>query len=755
MLLRKFIAVILLFVRYSFADCTSQDYINSLSQKSGHPFYGYQCQYEFNTTSTKEYIEKSSNLAFFNGKEYVKGDLIKNTNCGIEYFGLGDTQTNSKIQIQSSFKKKGFNALNFQLNLVLQLIGTNSYDSSKINVDINNSGILCDVEPLKCSEQMYQLYCNIDEIQFIDQTQYNSTFKVNNFEQYNLYLVNYTAITYAQCKNDIAYGFCDYNGLQSCYQGLELKSQNGQKICYTKSCQKGETTFYGIGCYKCDSSCLSCDDGVGCICQQNQFLKFMLGYPSQVGCLDCMENCLKCMSYIDCEQCKQGFFFDQSARQCIQCNLVNCDQCYDLNTCLTCSKGYLIENGQCVQNGQMQQINSSNQVSTIQNKEQTQFYEFSLFWIFIYQTIFQIFFQIYGFHLDKQQSISNKQQLKYQTNRDTKNGKLNVRQLSQIPLNQAVDERSLKTKQKSTSLQIEQQQQQTIQQENLQTQFQVNLQTEQVATENYFDQIQTKIDLEKQYQQTNIQEQVTKLNIDNQSNLVLQNKDSKINIDVLGGNNRLQYIQEEQQNEQQGQQSKIDQATSNSDNDNYKEQQNKFMKQNSLYKLFCFHNFISIFFVFDSKIPRMQRSSIFYLRVIHALSISSHFGQYYSSGDMVLTCFVSSIIVAICIPITNLIYSIKIVGQYIQTGISLGLLTYYMYIISSILASKESSYTNDIIGWFFIMLIFDLILVSGIQAMFQLALVNHMISNKYPKNSLIQRLFQFLKLQDVIRNINL
>ncbi|EWS75711.1 transmembrane protein, putative (macronuclear) [Tetrahymena thermophila SB210] len=386
--------------------------------------------------------------------------------------------------------------------------------------------------------------------------------------------------------------------------------------------------------------------------KMDQIFAYLINHnneDSYVGCLDCMENCLKCTSQYNCGQCKKGFFYDYSFSKCIQCNSVNCDQCYDLNTCLTCSKGYLIENGQCVQKSQMQQINSE-------------------------------------------------------------------------------------------------QQQQSHQQENLQT--------NQVATENYCDQIQTKIDLEKQYQQTNIQEQVTKLNIDNQSNLVLQSKDSKINIDVLGGNNRPQNIQEEQLNEQQGQ-SNLGQTKSYADKNNQKEQENKFMMQNNLLKFLCFHNFISIFLVFDSKIPRMQRSSIFYLRVIHALSISSIFGQYYSSREMVLTCFVSSIIVAIFIPIAKLMYSIKRVGQYIYIGVFLGLLTYYIYIISFILTGKESSYTNYIIGWFFIMLIFDLILVSSIQAMFQLALVNHMISNNYPKKSLIQILFYFLKLQDVLGNINL
>ncbi|EWS75712.1 transmembrane protein, putative (macronuclear) [Tetrahymena thermophila SB210] len=752
MLLRKFLAAILLFVRYAFADCTSQDYINSLSQQNFRAYYEYQCLYELNSTSTKEYIEKNSNLAFFNGNEYEKGDIIKNTGCGIEYFGLGDTKMSSKIQIQSSYKKKGFNELLIYINLVLQLFGTNKFSGNDIFVNLtDNDQQSCNVRPLKCSEQMYLIQCKLDAQQFIDQAQINYTLELNQFPQLNLYLVDYTAIAYATCQNLDDMGYCDYNGLKSCVVGFELQSQNGINICqFDQSlCNQGETAFKNIfGCLKCHSSCLSCDGGVGCICKQNQFLKYFRYNSDQiVGCLDCIENCLKCTSLYNCGQCKKGFFYDYSFSKCIQCSSVNCDQCYDLNTCLTCSKGYLIENGQCVQNSQMQQINSGNQVSTIQNKEQTQFYEFSLFWILIYQTIFQIFFQIYGFHLDKQQTIFNKQQLKNQKNRNTNDGKLNVRQLSQLPLNQVEvgDERFLKTKQKSTSLQIEQQQQ-SHQQENLQT--------NQVATENYFDQIQTKIDLEKQYQQTNIQEQVTKLNIDNQSNLVLQSKDSKINIDVLGGNNRPQNIQEEQLNEQQGQ-SNLDQTKSYADKNNQKEQENKFMMQNNLLKFLCFHNFISIFLVFDSKIPRMQRSSIFYLRVIHALSISSIFGQYYSSREMVLTCFVSSIIVAIFIPIAKLMYSIKRVGQYIYIGVFLGLLTYYIYIISFILTGKESSYTNYIIGWFFIMLIFDLILVSSIQAMFQLALVNHMISNKYPKNSLIQILFYFLKLQDVLGNINL
>ncbi|KAL4426593.1 hypothetical protein ABPG74_009285 [Tetrahymena malaccensis] len=610
---------------------------------------------------------------------------------------------------------------------------------------------------MECSPSIYQVKCTSQIQSFWNRVEREIALDYQSIYNFKLYLLNITVSAVANCLDTEQGGYCDYSGVQSCSNKYQLENINGINVCNYKqsNCKKGQSAYESMSsCYPCSSSCQVCDETLGCVCQLNQF-KYLLQYSSkQVGCQDCRENCLKCTNKYDCQQCKIGYFIDNSIGKCTKCSLLNCDKCFDSKICMICQKGYVIQNGLCIQNSMEQQIDSENRAFVSQNKEKRSFYQYSLFWVLAYQTIFQIFVQIFGFHLDNQQNIQTKQLSQNLTQSNRNMDKLNNRQLSQLPLNQVEDQKFQKIKQQSQSLQLEQQQQQTQQQEILKTQFQENLQTEQVATQNYFDQIQIKIDLEKQYQLTNIHEQQSKLNIDNQSNLIAINKDSKVNIDTLGGNKRLQYIQEEQQNDHQGK-SQIDLAAYNNEQYDSSEQQKKFIKQNLLLKVIYFHNFLSIFFVFDSKIPRMQRLSIFYLRVVHALSISSIFGQYCNSGEMILTCFVSSIIVSVCISIIMKIYTIKLVGKYLYSGIFLGLLGYYIYIISSILAGKHSSYTNDIIGWFFIMLIFDLILVSGLLAIFQLLLVNHMVSNTIPKNKIIQKLFNFLSLENVLRNLNL
>ncbi|KAL4426591.1 hypothetical protein ABPG74_009283 [Tetrahymena malaccensis] len=732
-------------------------------------FYEYQCLIEINATSTDDVL-KNYNLTFFhyqgyifNNNNLIKADFKKNTICGLECYGTNqkniDSLTSFKIQFVA--QKKGLNQLNVQTYFLMEV---NDQDSKTMSLeglnmdfqfDINDYPIECIFKVMQCNSQIYQVKCTTQLLQFLDKTEQELMVAYNkNMIRFNLYLLNITVSTVADCYDTEQGGYCDYNGIQSCSYGYQLENINGINACYYKqsNCQKGKAAYKSMSdCLPCNSSCQVCDETLGCVCQQNQFQSFQ---NHEIGCIDCIENCLKCTSKYDCQQCQEGYFFDNQISKCTKCNLLNCDRCFGSKICLICQKEYLIQNGLCVKSNLQQQIVSENKEFTIQSKEKRSFYQYSLFWVLVYQTIFQIFVQIFGFHLDNQKNIQIKQQPKSFTQHDRNLGKLNNRQLSQLPLNQVEDQKFQKIKQQSSSLQLEQQQQQTQQQEILKTQFQENLQTEQVATQNYFDQIQIKIDLEKQYQLTNIHEQQSKLNIDNQSNLIAINKDSKVNIDTLGGNNKLKYIQEEQQNDPQSK-SQIDLAAYNNEQYDSSEQQKKFIKQNLLLKVIYFHNFLSIFFVFDSKIPRMQRLSIFYLRVVHALSISSIFGQYCNSGEMILTCFVSSIIVSICISIIMKIYTIKLVGKYLYSGIFLGLLGYYIYIVSSILAGKHSSYTNDIIGWFFVMLIFDLILVSGLLAIFQLLLVNHMVSNTIPKNKIIQKLFNFLSLENVLRNLNL
>ncbi|KAL4482882.1 hypothetical protein ABPG74_018908 [Tetrahymena malaccensis] len=75
-----------------------------------------------------------------------------------------------------------------------------------------------------------------------------------------------------------------------------------------------------------------------------------------------------------------------------------------------------------------------------------------------------------------------------------------------------------------------------------------------------------------------------------------------------------------------------------------KESQNtqKILSSSMLKKILIFHSFSSIFYVYDSKQSRAFRFVIFYLRVIHSLSISIIFDQKYNQEQVIMVSCINS-----------------------------------------------------------------------------------------------------------------
>lgn len=74
-------------------------------------------------------------------------------------------------------------------------------------------------------------------------------------------------------------------------------------------------------------SCMNCETGF-----------FLQGNT----CKKCSENCNHCTAD-RCSFCMKGYFFDESARNCIPCSISNCDLCKTATFCESCLPGYYFD----------------------------------------------------------------------------------------------------------------------------------------------------------------------------------------------------------------------------------------------------------------------------------------------------------------------------------------------------------------------------------------------------------------------------
>ncbi|KAL4472642.1 hypothetical protein ABPG74_018591 [Tetrahymena malaccensis] len=661
----------------------------------------------------------------------------------------------------------------------------------------------------------------------------------------------------ALCTN---FQFCN-----SCKQYLQ-KDQTGK--CYSciwpclacnspDTCTYCDMTYYldsNNQCKNCMKGCIFCNNSSSCVtCDQGYYL------DASNKCQSCIKNCSFCSNSNNCFGCKGNYYLDQSNKcqlccpcqegyyldeqdmcqkklnqdNILQCLEPYCQKCTTNNTCDVCISGYQLSNNACYKI-QLQ-------------KQQLEYYEYSLFFILIYQTLIQIILQIFGYLLDKKQIfLKNTQVLNQINSSGEKNNdrKANKELLSQILSNQkAFFEKILKNNETNQT-----QQQSIIQEDqvqiNIQGQEQLQINTnqinmeiesdylektniqyatiydqqqinqqieqqdqkkEQIATLNQTGKVQSKYILEQdqnnknntnkykksveqnqflgenQFDQgqknndfqnmalVNIKRQTTKENIDTQNNLVDQNEINiqqkeaynEINNQILNDNSKLQKILEEDDDEQK---QKPNVIANNQNIQNLKEefeyqnQQLKFMKLDILIQLLCFHNFFSIFLVYDPKISRTSRLLTQYLRVIHSLYFSSIFSESYGTTEMIIISFINSLLVAISIPIINTISMIKNFGKYFQTLILIGGLGYYLYYIVIILKGDHLDNTNNgNISWFFIMLAVDIILISNIIAFCQVKLAISIVQSQNSSNisnSFVDKLFKFFRIKQVLQNIN-
>ncbi|KAL4504487.1 hypothetical protein ABPG72_009933 [Tetrahymena utriculariae] len=177
----------------------------------------------------------------------------------------------------------------------------------------------------------------------------------------------------------------------------------------------------------------------------------------------------------------------------------------------------------------------------------------------------------------------------------------------------------------------------------------------------------------------------------------------------------------------------------------------KFLQKPLFYKILVFHNFTSIFFVYSTELSRPFRFTIYYLRVIHSLSISTIFDQKYYEGQMMMISVLNAVIITINVVIIQAFYKFRKIGKVFSSILMLGLLILYYYIILAVISGQSEEYSNDRNISFLVIFGFDFLLVSTLLSLFNVFILD--LNYKYASNSLIIKLFKLLQIQDTLLNI--
>ncbi|KAL4481357.1 hypothetical protein ABPG72_010510 [Tetrahymena utriculariae] len=391
------------------------------------------------------------------------------------------------------------------------------------------------------------------------------------------------------------------------------------------------------------------------------------------------------------------------------------------------------------------------------------FYLYACFWVLTFFTVAQLIFCIFGKSLDFKtvQKINLNQQF-------------NQQELKEIKYQQ--DLKQFQEKVQSLEKQIRQEEQQSESKLETDTRNQKNLQSTQKI---YL--FQNKDDKENLcrdslfIQHSKNQEDDFNLQQSQKEQLVIQETQSTIKqqtgnkITNLDYNNQRLKAQYEEQNQQ------LNQASFKADNNqdlqtNQQEtscqvstvqiqkkiinkEEEAYMNINFFKKVIIFHQLLGIFYIYDSKKSRAVRFTLFYLKIVHQLTISILFNQFKQVDQQIVVALLNSTSIEIFSFLIQFCYQKSKKGKYFSSLFSAILLLGYYYIILAISSGQTPSESNTFISLFLLSVGLNLTLVQLILSFLMIYVSMRYINNNQTK--IITKLYNVFSLEVIIKNIGL
>ncbi|EWS73335.1 REJ domain protein (macronuclear) [Tetrahymena thermophila SB210] len=383
----------------------------------------------------------------------------------------------------------------------------------------------------------------------------------------------------------------------------------------------------------------------------------------------------------------------------------------------------------------------------------TTFYEYAVFWILSSVTLILIGLCIYGNTIDSKNKIEfagsmTKVNPTSLVNSDNFEQKITDEQY-QMKLNQQKQE-SDKLQQKNSVVFINYLQQK--QQTQRVTQSNINLkrpEDDYQGSKLFVQQQQSDINNQKvqNLQSLSDNQSIQSINLNSKDSKQQYKLDQQNNIIEQMNNKKTNNIEDYSKQNKEQQESIVDilQGSKNTQ---------KLMKTSFLKKILIFHSFSSIFFVYSNQESRALRLTIFYIRIIHSLSISTIFDQQYNEEQILLVSLINSVILIASVTLIRFLNKSRKIFKTVAFLLMIGLLILYYYIILSIVSGQSENFSNKRISSFFIMFGVDFLilqtLVSIINIFAFVKIVQNAIQNKF-----ILKLLSLLQIQDILENLTL
>ncbi|KAL4440940.1 hypothetical protein ABPG74_009353 [Tetrahymena malaccensis] len=177
-----------------------------------------------------------------------------------------------------------------------------------------------------------------------------------------------------------------------------------------------------------------------------------------------------------------------------------------------------------------------------------------------------------------------------------------------------------------------------------------------------------------------------------------------------------------------------------------------FQRYSMVAQIMIFHNFFSIFLIFNPNISRSLRFLIFYLRIVHSLAISIVFDKQYNFEQNIMLSIINSVLLTVVVKLLMLFYGsrffiLRFFGKLFTMSV---LLTYY-YIILSIVSGETKEYSNKAILTFLLYLLMDQLLISMVSAIIQKLVAGFLLrSQQQQLNGCKLLLYRLFELQLII-----
>ncbi|KAL4456740.1 hypothetical protein ABPG73_014766 [Tetrahymena malaccensis] len=199
------------------------------------------------------------------------------------------------------------------------------------------------------------------------------------------------------------------------------------------------------------------------------------------------------------------------------------------------------------------------------------------------------------------------------------------------------------------------------------------------------------------------------------------------------------------------QNNKMDQIEDIQDSQNIQNIANIFNRHSFVKKLLIFHPTFGIYYIFNSKISRSARFSLFYIKIIHSMALSIQFQDSIQNIQQILIGFLNGCLVEFGSFMLSILFQQGKFGKILSIVFQVFLGSFYYYSMVAFTQGKKPSDSNQFIQFFAILMSINILAVQTLVSILKIIIIKlHTKIN----STVIKKICNLLKLKQDILNID-